>query len=340
MQRIYKNTDFNFPLKPLLEVDESKTLTIRFFTINENHYIEKTNADIVDNHILLDAEDMEVFEEGVLSVLYTVSISSDTLSDDSYDIEYKTNTEYYIANGNVEVPEDDIAYIRDYLTDYYNKEDVDEIIASIDHTQYATVVDLHKLSGEVADNEVVTAAALTDLHDTKADKTEIPSLEGYATEEWVTDEIDKIDVTDQLGNYYTKDEVDDALENVDIDLTGFCYKQILTQAEYDALTEKDPQTIYIISDAPDSGGGTVDVDLTNYYTKEEVDTAIANVDVDCDNCVRPQGITQAEYEALATKENNVMYIITDVQDEWIGTQAEYDALPTKNDLTTYYIIQE
>ena len=43
----------------------------------------------------------------------------------------------------------------------------------------------------------------------------------------------------------------------------------LTQAQYDALTVKDPNTFYIITDA--TAG-----DLSNYYTKTEVDTALAS----------------------------------------------------------------
>ena len=42
----------------------------------------------------------------------------------------------------------------------------------------------------------------------------------------------------------------------------------LTQAQYDALAVKDPNTFYIITDA-------TAVDLTNYYTKTEVDTALS-----------------------------------------------------------------
>ena len=43
----------------------------------------------------------------------------------------------------------------------------------------------------------------------------------------------------------------------------------LTQAQYDALTVKDPNTFYIITDA--TAG-----DLSNYYTKTEVNTALAS----------------------------------------------------------------
>ena len=41
----------------------------------------------------------------------------------------------------------------------------------------------------------------------------------------------------------------------------------LTQAQYDALVDKDPNTFYVITDAQAG-------DLTNYYTKTEVDNAI------------------------------------------------------------------
>ena len=42
----------------------------------------------------------------------------------------------------------------------------------------------------------------------------------------------------------------------------------LTQAEYDALVEIDPNAFYVISDAEG-------VDLSNYYTKTEVDSALS-----------------------------------------------------------------
>ena len=41
----------------------------------------------------------------------------------------------------------------------------------------------------------------------------------------------------------------------------------LTQAQYDALVDKDPNTFYIITDAQAG-------DLTNYYTKTETNTLL------------------------------------------------------------------
>ena len=512
MKRIYKNTDLNFPIS-LLPVTENEELVVKFFTRSDKQFIQKTNDDIVDNHIMLAWSELETLDEGVLNIWTLVSSHDSNLDDNSYDVAEISNTPYYIVTNQKSEWDDDIA--NTILNNYYTKSEVDEKLSNldvdVDLSQYALQSDLLELSGGVIDNEAVIAAALTELKETKLDKTEVPSLDGYATESWVTEQInnvdvsdelqnyytkdevdeaiknavvdltgyateswvneqiEKIDVTDQLDNYYTKDEVDNAIEESEVDLTGFCYKQILTQAEYDALEKKDPQTIYIISDAPSTGGDTIitgadiailkynhqtnvfdgdfnatleaikdttkpfaiylpfgtseylqasyimpagtqiyaisdiysssrivhyifcinadgsytkqeenialgggssgNVDLTNYYTKSEVDEAIQNVEVDLTDYytkdevddkvanvtidltgyateqwvedkdyINHVAITKEEYDAI-TPEENTMYIITDILDEWVGTQAEFDALPTKNPDTTYYITE-
>lgn len=49
-------------------------------------------------------------------------------------------------------------------------------------------------------------------------------------------------------------------------------------------------------------------------------------------------VTQAEYDAMEKEEK--FYLITDAPEPtWIGTQAEYDALTNKSDEVTYYIIE-
>ena len=67
------------------------------------------------------------------------------------------------------------------------------------------------------------------------------------------DLTDKPEATD-LSNYYTKTEVDAAIENVDVDLTGYATEEYVTTAI-----------------------GNIDFpepDLGDYYTKTETDTAI------------------------------------------------------------------
>lgn len=80
---------------------------------------------------------------------------------------------------------------------------------------------------------------------------------------------------------YSKSEVDALIDGIDVSgASGGGNIVKLTQAEYDALEEKDENTIYIITDAPvvTVPDGS-DVDLSDYYTKSEVDGLIDGIDV-------------------------------------------------------------
>ena len=58
--------------------------------------------------------------------------------------------------------------------------------------------------------------------------------------------------------------------------SGYSVEMELTQAEYDALSEEEKMngTTYYITDAESSGGTGSNIDLSEYYTKEEVETLI------------------------------------------------------------------
>lgn len=60
--------------------------------------------------------------------------------------------------------------------------------------------------------------------------------------------------------------------------SGYSVEMELTQAEYDALSEEEKTngTTYYITDADSNGGGGTggNIDLSEYYTKEEVETLI------------------------------------------------------------------
>ena len=142
----------------------------------------------------------------------------------------------------------------------------------------------------------------------------------------------------------------------------------LTQAQYDALVDKDPDTFYIITDAEA-------IDINNYYTKTAVDTALSakantattytktEVDTALANKADTSAVTEAISSAVSGKVNTSAYnaytAATDsrlAEDEEVTaaglnslndalgglklvklTQAEYDALATK-DANTLYII--
>ena len=126
----------------------------------------------------------------------------------------------------------------------------------------------------------------------------------------------------------------------------------LTQAEYDGLAVKDPNTFYIITDA--EGGN-----LSNYYTKGETDTLLGEKQptlvsgtniktINNESLLGEGNFHLVEKSAITT---SVSSTSTDTQvpsakalyDQLGGlklvklTQSEYDALQTK-DANTLYVI--
>lgn len=249
MKRIYKNTDLNFPIS-LLPAHAEK-LVVKFFTRSEKQNIQKTNDDIIDNHILLTWQELERLDEGVLNIWTLVSTFDSALEDDSYDVAQIQNTPYYIVTNQKSEWNDDVA--NAILNNYYTKSEIDEALSNVevDLSGYALADELYDLSGSVLDNELVIAAALTDLKETKLDKTDLPSLDGYATEEWVNEQLDNVSV--DLTGYAKEDMV--------YDLSGHVLDNEVTIAA--ALTKLDEEK----------------ADKTDYYTKGEVDDIVSNLEV-------------------------------------------------------------
>lgn len=99
--------------------------------------------------------------------------------------------------------------------------------------------------------------------------TEHQSLEGYATETYVKDEIEKVDVSGQLTDYaksadvYTKTEVDEAISNVEVDLSDYYTK-----------TEVDTKTSAIASTAETASSGVSSLS----ETVTELQTTVNSID--------------------------------------------------------------
>lgn len=101
--------------------------------------------------------------------------------------------------------------VSDQLENYALKTDVEEAIKSVDVTE-----------------QLKDYALKTDVEEVNKNLTEISeSLESYATKEDVATAISEADISDKLNDYYTKEEtyskeeVDEALDNVSVDLTGY-----------------------------------------------------------------------------------------------------------------------
>ena len=129
----------------------------------------------------------------------------------------------------------------------------------------------------------------------------------------------------------------------------------LTQSEYDGLAVKEQNTFYIITDA--EGG-----DLSNYYTKTEVDTKVNDVKVTAetaykdanylsatvfklnnaftvhtaDTTVHVTSAEKASWDGAATNASNAVTALGGLKLVKL-TQSEYDGLQTKDPNTLYIV---
>lgn len=94
---------------------------------------------------------------------------------------------------------------------------------------------------------------------------------------------------DKLTEYYTKEEVDDAIENAEVDLSGY-----YTKEEVDEAIEN------------------VEVDLTGYYTKKEVDDKFLELEIEkilngvtTSLSIVPNGVFETNVETEITVKYNV-----------------------------------
>ena len=105
----------------------------------------------------------------------------------------------------------------------YNRSEIDTAIAAVKPDGYATI--------EYVD-EQIQSIDVTEQLDDYALKTDVSAMiaanpQDFATKQEVADAIAAEDITTKLGNYYTKEEtyskseVDTALDNVSVDLTGY-----------------------------------------------------------------------------------------------------------------------
>ena len=130
----------------------------------------------------------------------------------------------------------------------------------------------------------------------------------------------------------------------------------LTQAEYDGLAVKNPNTFYIITDA-ESGN------LSNYYTKTEVDEKVGDANLialEASNDVKNLSSTVSELDYALTEHtaDTTVHVTSAEKTSWDGaatnasnavtalgglklvklTQSQYDALQTKDASTLYIIV--
>lgn len=141
-----------------------------------------------------------------------------------------------IEHPTVEVPsklselENDVNHVsQDY---------VDTKIADLVNSAPETLDTIGEIAQALKEHQDV-ADAITEAIGKKADKEDLPSIEGLASEAFVTEAIQKIEfpVTD-LSNYYTKDEVTQAIiDNAELPATDEAHMQLVTNANGETVWE-------------------------------------------------------------------------------------------------------
>ena len=311
MKRIYKNNDLafnltinNFPINKNL----INSIEFRFYTLNNNNYISKSESDIdAYNQVILQWDELNKLEEGVLYYDYTVSLNNDDMVDGTQDTVTKKMTNYYIVTGidninidnnngggnNVDLSnyytKDEVnskleGYIEDdVLGSYYTKNEVNELIDNFDSTQYYTKTEVDSMipstEGFITEipSEYVTESELNDKgyltqHQSLEDYaklTDIPSLDGYSLTSHTHEEY----ISSIPSEYITESELND--------------KGYLTQHQslddYYTKTEVDNKI---------SASGNFD--STQYYTKTEVD---AKIPTDYITSIPSEYVTESELNA-------------------------------------------
>lgn len=114
-------------------------------------------------------------------------------------------------------------------------------------------------------------------------------LSSYVTKEELQAKLDALDIDIDLSSYATKEELEQAISG--IDLSSYALKTEIPSLEGYATTEYVDNAI---ANVP-SGGTT---DLSNYYTKSEVDDKITEIEPITEDEIK----ALFETEGLATKE--------------------------------------
>lgn len=241
------------------------------------------------------------------------------------------------------------------LSNYYTKEEVDGKIPSL--AGYATeafvsgkVADLidaapddlntiKELAEAIADNEGLIAglnAAITSKADkttlnSYALKTEIPSLNGYATVAWVEERIGDIDVGDiNLGDYALKSELFSKDYNDLTNTPDLSKLDEITQNETEIIfsSEPSPNGVDLRSITVGNVAYNITIDDTaNYATETYVNTKVANLVDSAPEALNTLGELAT---ALQTHEDEYDALLTTV-----GNKANKSELFSKNynDLT-------
>lgn len=199
------------------------------------------------------------------------------------------------------------------IENYYTKYQVDQMLEEIE----SAITSGCCITPEEVESAITSAMTIVE--------SEIPSLSGYATEEWVINQnyITGVDLSD----YATKEEIPS--------LSGYATEQWVENQGY--LTEH--QHLKTINGQPLVGDGDIEIgtggtiDLSNYYTTAETQSAITSA------------ITVVEGDISAHTANTQVHVTTEEKNTWnskanvwCGSEAEWSQISGSTSANTIYLV--
>ena len=265
---------------------------------------------------------------------YTTNASLETtLNNYTTNASLETTLENYTTNASLETT------LANYTTNssletklnyYATKQYVDNGLANIDLSEYYT-------KSEV-DNTLNNYVTNTSLNSTLNDYATVSSLNEYVT---------NTSLNSTLNEYVTDSELNTSLNPISSDITSLDNRVTtlennpsvpsnvvtsdaaneivcLTQAEYDALEQSntlDPKVFYYITDATSNyvTNSSLTTTLTNYATKNYVDTAVSQVQPDTSNLVTISSAQTISGEKAFTAESKFGMSSINDNSTWMNT---------------------
>lgn len=279
------------------------------------------------------------------SLVYADGVADNTNAPaDDLDIQFAVTDGYLCAsvNGGEWQILMDMTDLSVDLSNYYTKDEINAALANVnvDLSAYSTTKEVASLivtaispfiSGEQVDERIMAAVS----------SIEVPSLEGYATETFVTNAIAAAQLgggdgsSVDLSGFATKDDLTAYAKKEELPSTDDFAPADHTHDEY--LTEHQDLSNYAtkayvaleIAKIDTSGSGSTNVDLSNYYTKSEVDEKVANADVDLsDYCTRDEVSEMVADADVVVKDYGARPMAYTIEDRERVACSTVDYIPT------------
>ena len=176
-----------------------------------------------------------------------------------------TNNNIKIGDGSTAWNDLDYVHSDVDLSDYYNKEETDDVVEGAKDA-------LQSIIDTKVDNDTYQAkiGEIEGEIEGKADRTDIPSLNGYATEAWVEGK-GYITEHQSLDDYYTKEEIDGKQQAID--------NALATKADATETANRFNSVDEYLDTLHTEVEGKADVSsLENYVTKGEYEVKVEAID--------------------------------------------------------------